>query len=281
MGVRAWAASGVAVLLATLAQPASAQDPVPEVPARLAIFLDCDFCEQSFIRQEVTYVDHVRDREVAHVHVLVTEQETAAGGEAQTFDLIGLGPFDGVDFSTVYTTNVNATEAEERDGFLRTLRAALVPYLMRTSMGDRLRIEIEPSADAAGQQAQPQDDPWDHWTFEMYADGSADFESNQRSFDTRYGVYVDRVTEEWKLQFRPFFNYNYDRFDRPDETIESIQRRNGFTTYGSQEPLTLTGPSGGTETSSRRRSPTSTSAFDSCPRSSGVSTRTGRRRGGN
>jgi len=201
------------------------------MPARLAIFLDCDFCDENFIRQEMTYVDHVRDREVAVVHVLVTQQETGAGGEAQTFDLIGLGPFTGIDISTVYTTNANATEAEERDGFLHTLRAVLVPYVLRTSMRDRLRIDIAPAADELGAQAQQQDDPWDFWTFEMYADGSADFESNQRSYDTRYGMYIDRVTEDWKLQFRPFFNYNYDRFERQDNTIESTQRRDGFTSY--------------------------------------------------
>ncbi|MGI9627897.1 MAG: hypothetical protein ACR2QM_13755 [Longimicrobiales bacterium] len=232
-GVCDGAALGLTVLalLAGSARPAASQDVATEMPARLALFLDCDFCDESFIRQEVTYVDHVRDREVAGVHVLVTQQETAAGGEAQTFDLIGLGPFEGIDFSTVYTTNVNATEAEERDGFLRTLRAVLVPYLLRTSMSDRLRIDIDPAADEVGEQAQRQEDPWDFWTVEMYADGSADFESNQRSFDTRYGVYVDRITEDWKLQFRPFFNYNYDRFERQDETIESTQRRNGFTSY--------------------------------------------------
>ena len=33
---------------------------------------------------------------------------------SNTFDLIGLGSFQGTDFSTVYTTNVDATEAEER-----------------------------------------------------------------------------------------------------------------------------------------------------------------------
>lgn len=231
--VRASVACCLLVLgwLGASAQSAESQDVATGVPARLAIFLDCSFCDESFVRQELTYVDHVRDREVAGVHVLVTQQDTGAGGEAQTFDVIGLGPFEGMDFSTVYTTNVNATEAEEREGFLRTLRAVLVPYLLQTSMRDRLLIDVAPPVGEASEQAQPQDDPWDHWTFEMYADGSADFESNQRSFDTRYGVYVDRVTEDWKLQFRPFFNYNYDRFDRQDETIESTQHRNGFTSY--------------------------------------------------
>ena len=213
------------------AQPAASQavDQV-ETPDRLAVFLDCRFCDETFIRQEMTYVDYVRDREVADVHILVTQQSTGAGGEAHTFDLIGRGPFQGMDFSTVYTTNVGATEAEERDGFLRTLQATLVPYLLQTSVGERLTVRVEPPGAETGQ-AEPRDDPWNDWTIEIYADGSADFESRQESFDTRYGVYVNRVTEDWKIQLRPFFNYNYDRFEREDRTITSTSRRDGFTSY--------------------------------------------------
>ncbi len=213
-------------------QPASAQVAgETEMPERLAVFLDCGFCNETFIRQEMTYVDYVRDREVADVHVLVTEEDTGAGGEAQTFDLIGLGPFEGMDYSAVYTTNVDATEGEERDGFLRTLQAVLVPYLMRTPMGAWVRVDVDPPEGPGTERVQPQDDPWDNWTIELYADGSADFESQQRAFDTRYGVYVNRVTEDWKIQLRPFFNYNYDRFEREDETITSTSRRDGFTSY--------------------------------------------------
>ena len=81
------------------------------------------------------------------------------------------------------------------------------------------------------EQVQITKDPWNYWTIEVYADGSADFESKQRSFDSRYGVYVSRVTEAWKIQLRPFFNYNYDRFDRDEGSITSTTRRNGFTSY--------------------------------------------------
>ena len=227
---RSWL--GAVVLLALVGAPAPA---VAQAPAalqeRLAIFLDCDGCDETFLRQEMEYLDWVRDREVADVHVLVTDQDTGAGGEALTFDLIGLGAFEGMDHSTVYTVNVAATEAEARDGFLRTLQAMLAPYLLQTATGARVRIEVDPAEESETAQAEPQDDPWDFWTFELYTDASADFESRQRSIDARYGVYVNRVTENWKIQLRPFFNYNYDRFERSDGVIESYQRRNGFTSY--------------------------------------------------
>jgi hypothetical protein len=211
--------------------PVTAQNSGLETPARLALFLDCQYCNETFIRQEMPYLDHVRDREVADIHVLVTRERTGSGGEAWTLDIIGLGIFEGMDFSNVFNLTANATEDEERNSFLRTLEAALVPYLMQTPMRERLSVIIaELEVDAAGQ-TQTTEDPWNHWTIEIYADGSADFESQQRSFDTRYGVFVGRVTEEWKLQFRPFFNYNYDRFDREEGTISSSAHRNGFTSY--------------------------------------------------
>ena len=221
---------GVFLGLLAVSQPAASQE-LPDAPERLSIFLDCDRCDRTFLRQEMEYVDWVRDREVADVHIIVTDQDTGSGGEALTFDLIGLGVFEGNDHSTVYTTSVDATDAEVRDGFLRTLEVLLVPYLLQTSMGERVRVEVEAAEGGAAVQAGPQDDPWDHWTFELYTDASADFESRQRSFDARYGVYINRVTENWKIQLRPFFNYNHDRFERTERTITSIQRRNGFTSY--------------------------------------------------
>ena len=211
--------------------PILAQQTGIEAPNRLALFLDCNFCDNSFIRQEMPYLDHVRDREVADVHVLVTRESTGSGGEALTIDVIGLGMFDEMDFSTVFNTPANATEAEGRDGFLQTLEATLVPYLMQTPIRNRLRVNISPSEEDSNGKLQVTEDPWNNWTFEIYADGSADFESQQQSFDTRYGMYVSRVTENWKIQLRPFFNYNYDQFEREQGTITSTARRDGFTSY--------------------------------------------------
>jgi uncharacterized protein len=80
-------------------------------------------CDETFIREEMTWVDYVRDREVADVHVLVTQEQTGAGGQAQTFDLIGRGPFLGMDYSAVYVTRAGATDAERGQGsFARSRR---------------------------------------------------------------------------------------------------------------------------------------------------------------
>jgi len=139
--------------------PSAAQDAEMVSPTRVALFLDCNFCDETFIRQEMPYVDHVRDREVANVHVIVTREDTGSGGEARILDIIGLGVFEGLDFSTVFNAPANASDAEERDGFLRTLETALVPYLMQTPVRDQLRVDILPSEAGGTEVLQTTEDP--------------------------------------------------------------------------------------------------------------------------
>ena len=65
----------------------------PQPTPMLRVFLDCHECDTEYQRQNVTFVDYVRDRAVADLHVLVTTQGTGGGGASWTVKFIGLGPF--------------------------------------------------------------------------------------------------------------------------------------------------------------------------------------------
>ena len=64
-------------------------------PEALRVFLDCAVCDFDYLRTEMTYVNYVRDRQDAEVHVLVTTEPTGGGGTAYTIDFIGLRQFAG------------------------------------------------------------------------------------------------------------------------------------------------------------------------------------------
>jgi hypothetical protein len=55
----------------------------------LRVFLDCDECDDDYIRTETPWVAFVRDRTDADVHVLVTRIGTGAGGSRYTINLVG------------------------------------------------------------------------------------------------------------------------------------------------------------------------------------------------
>ena len=74
-----------AVLISALVASSFAQTPQPSASgeAALAAFIDCQRCPsdyQQLFRTEITYVDFVRDRQNASVHVLITTERTGSGG---------------------------------------------------------------------------------------------------------------------------------------------------------------------------------------------------------
>lgn len=49
------------------------------------IFMDCTFCDMDYVRTEIPFVNYVRDRKEAQVHVLVTRRRTGSGGGNRIF----------------------------------------------------------------------------------------------------------------------------------------------------------------------------------------------------
>ena len=72
----------------------------------LRVFLDCDRdCDFDYLRREITFVNYVRDRRDAEVHVLVTQRETGSGGREFTLDFIGLEEFEGDEHVLVFASS--------------------------------------------------------------------------------------------------------------------------------------------------------------------------------
>src|SRR5205085_6509079 len=128
------------VLALTLANaPASAQG-----GRAFSVFLDCqdNYCDPDFYRTELSFVDHVRDRTAADVHVLITSQNTGGGGRSYTLAFYGQHRFAGISDTLSTTTPQGATEDEQRQVLARTIRLGLVRYLARTSAGERVAITL-------------------------------------------------------------------------------------------------------------------------------------------
>ena len=85
------ALAGALLLLAPLTHPAGAQ-----VPRAFALFLDCSgfYCEPDFYRADLVFVDHVRERQAADVHVLATREPTGGGGMAYVLTFYGQRRFN-------------------------------------------------------------------------------------------------------------------------------------------------------------------------------------------
>ena len=187
-------------------------------------FLDCRdlSCDPDFYRQEIAFVDHVRDRTAADVHVLVTQQQTGGGGRAYTLAFYGQLRFDGVSDTLTLVMPQGSTEDEQRRALVRRIRLGLARYLARTPEGERAAVTLASSGPAVTSRATR--DPWNAWVFETEA--QVELEQERSSSNTELGLDVraDRITENWKTRISIGGDYEGESFDIDGERITSVRR---------------------------------------------------------
>ena len=59
------------------------------------VYIDCSNCDEDYIREEISFVNYVRDRNVADVHIQFSDQRTGGGGKEYTLDFMGQNVFHG------------------------------------------------------------------------------------------------------------------------------------------------------------------------------------------
>jgi hypothetical protein len=224
-------ASSFLLVLGVVA-PARAQESGPREET-IDIYFDCQGSgcyDLDFFRREIPWVNWVRDRESADLHVLVTSQRTGGGGLETTLSFIGRGRFEGQDQTLVVHTSGDATQDEIRRAQASRLTLGLGRYLADTPMADRLRIVAPPGnggpggeggARAAGSTANAQDDPWDFWVFRVGANGYMSGESSYHFHNLSTSISANRTTDAWKVTLSGRFTRRTETYELSDSSMES------------------------------------------------------------
>ncbi|HXG55455.1 MAG TPA: hypothetical protein VNJ03_08775 [Vicinamibacterales bacterium] len=209
---------------ATVAAQTLPATPAPGGPIRL--FLDCGpRCDESFLKREITFVDYMRDRADADVHVLVTTQSTGGGGTEFTFKFIGLGRFAGVEQTVTHIAPQTATSDETRKAIADLLKRGLVRYVSETPLAPRLKITFADPGTGAAKAADPKKDPWNLWVFRTNVGGNFSGEKSTKSRSYRGSASANRTTDDWKLLFSVSSSYNSNQFELSEiQTFKSISR---------------------------------------------------------
>ncbi len=220
---------GIALLLVIGAglAPRGAAAQQPE-PAGLRVYLDCQDrvpgCDFDYLRTEMDWIEWVRNRQDAAVHVLVTTDETGGGGRAYTMRLIGRNGFLGRADTLHFSSPPSTTDDENRQRFARWLRIGLVPFVARTALAPGLDVAYTGDIHA-GAATGVAVDPWNAWVFRLRAGTSLEGESLQKSTSLEGSVDVNRVTPEWKTELGLESNYDDSRYTLEDgSTTRAVQR---------------------------------------------------------
>ena len=213
--------AGLCVLLPLHVAAQEGVAPQREADQVIRVFYDCNgyACDFDHVRREIAFVDWVRDRQDADVHVLITNEHTGGGGTVYTVALIGLREFGGKADTLEHVAAATDTQAEERAGLTQTIRVGLVRFVAATPVGRRLQITYDaPEAAAPSAATVPVADPWNFWVFRLSVDGAVEGEEQQSAYSFEGTASADRTTEDFKLNLKLWGEYDHQTFTLSDST---------------------------------------------------------------
>jgi hypothetical protein len=193
-----------------------AQQPPIGPGGEIRVFLDCrEDCFQDFMREEIEFVEYVRDPREADVHVIVTASTTGAGGRERAISFIGSGRFAGIEHQLRATTEAGDSEDQQRRMLLSAITIGLLNYQAAGGIGRDLSVEVSVGDAKAG--AVPPDDPWNNWVLSLQGSLSAQGEETSRETQWTAQVGADRITDLWKITVGAEFDYSREDFDLDED----------------------------------------------------------------
>jgi hypothetical protein len=211
------------VLIAPELVGRAAKRPPAQAQAQMRVFLDCNDCYQDYLRSELEFIDYVRDRTEADVHVLITTSETGSGGREYSVSFIGLGSFQGMDQALKTVSASSDTDDTIRRQLATTLRIGLLPYLARRGVPQGLEVDVK----LGTEQARPAvaGDRWNNWVFSLQGQAGFDGEESSREVNLGASVSADRITPDWKITLGGEFEHETEEFDLDEDEPVKVERR--------------------------------------------------------
>ena len=195
------------------------------------IFLDCHDCDMNYTRQEIPYINYVRDIHDAQVVILVSEQDAGSGGEQYTYTFHGQLDFRGMDDTLSYTSSPDQTSTIIRQKRTDLLKMGLMRYVARTPLFNE--IEIRHNRELESEEVT---DRWNYWVFELSTEPDYESEETQKQLDLRNSINISRITPDMKLEIEMDHFYQHEKFIENPNT-DSVDVSSYATSSASMQNL--------------------------------------------
>ena len=185
----------------------------------LKVFFDCPFnCHFDYVRTEIKWVDFVRDRTYANIHILISTQDINGGGGKVFLNFIGLNNFKNITDTISFFNDADNTDDDGRKQLVKYLKIGLTRYIAKTTLAKNLDIIYKmPDSAVLTKAGQTKKDPWNFWVFNIGIRGSVNGSEAYKSSSISGNFSANRTTEKRKTSFFVFYN-----------------NRNSKSTYGTE-----------------------------------------------
>lgn len=171
------------------------------------VFLDWEHCDMNYIRQEIPYINYVRDTREAEVYILVTQQNAGSGGEQLTFTFQGQKKYLGMNDTLTFTSSPDQTSTIIREKSTNMLKMGLMRFVARTPLFNVIDI-----SENIGLEEEEVIDRWNNWVFEISTEPQFEVEEAQKQLELRNSLNITKITPDIKLETEIDQFYNREKF---------------------------------------------------------------------
>jgi hypothetical protein len=189
--------------------------------AKINVYVDCSSCDMNYVKEEVGFVNYVRDRAEAQVHILTTSEPSGSGGTRYSVMFFGMREFSGHNDTLTFNSTADATENSIRNQFVTTFKLGLIGYVNKSDIASLISISFTNPEDE-----EQVKDKWNNWTFSLSSSSWLNGEKTYSNFNIYSDFEVSKVMPEWKTSFSISQSYNESRYslEEYDYYYKSINR---------------------------------------------------------
>ncbi len=183
------------------------------------IFLDCNICDHTYIKQNLGNVQFVRNQGLGDVHLFFVTQRNGSGGRLYEVDFIGKNKFEKISYKIEFSTNTDMTSDIVRSEILKHIKIGLVRFWIENGTINDVTVTV-PSLESEPEVIEK--DAWNFWVFRLGARGYFNGQETNKSSNLNFNVSAKRVTEKNKFSVRASFSENRSTFTFDGEDIIAI-----------------------------------------------------------
>ncbi|MDZ7738915.1 MAG: hypothetical protein U5K32_07615 [Bacteroidales bacterium] len=180
----------------------------------LNVYMDAS----SYLKENIPFINYVRDRKFADLIIISTSQSNASGGREYYMFLEGQGKYEGMDDTLTYSSSPDETYEQRRDKEVKTLKMGLMRYVLKTPLAEHMNISFSQAISS-----EVTTDNWNNWVFSARISGFMHGQSSYSNYNTYGSVSANKITEDWKVELDLRYSYSKDEFEINEDLYESVR----------------------------------------------------------
>jgi hypothetical protein len=178
-----------------------------------------------YIKEQIPFVNYVRDRMVADLTIIRTHEGTGSGGSKITFFLEGRGKCTGMIDTISFSSSPDETFDQIREREAQLLKMGLIRYIMKTPLADYIDINFSKPISQ-----EVSSDKWNSWVFRAGMSGMLNGESTYKSSNISGNFSANRITSDWKININSRYSRNIREFEIDGDIYTDITNTGNFNT---------------------------------------------------